>query len=38
MECTRCGKHLEEHEIEYDYVGNEWCNECLEEETNREIV
>lgn len=32
-----CGKYLEEHEIKYDYMGNEWCEKCLEEETIREI-
>lgn len=37
MECTMCGKYLAKHEIKYDYMGNEWCEECLEEETNREI-
>lgn len=36
MECTMCGKYLEE-QIRYDYMGNEWIEKCLEEETIREI-
>lgn len=37
MECIRCEKELENKEIQYDYMGNEWCEECLEEETNMEF-
>ena len=37
MECTRCDRYLEEHEIQYDYIGNEWCEKCLNEESERKI-
>jgi len=36
MECVRCEKELLEEEIEYDYMGNEWCKECMKEEMERE--
>ena len=29
--------YLEYHQIEYDYMGNEWCHDCLEEEKMREV-
>lgn len=35
-ECCRCETELDENTVEYDYMGNEWCKECLDEETNRE--
>lgn len=37
MECVRCQKELHDEEIQYDYAGNEWCKECLDEETAREF-
>lgn len=37
LECTVYGKYLEEHEIKYDYMGDEWCEKSLEEETIHEI-
>lgn len=33
MECCRCEIELEENTVEYDYMGNEWCEKCLEKET-----
>lgn len=35
MECGLCKKWLEDDEIVYDYIGNERCEECLNEETNQ---
>lgn len=36
MQCVMCDKELNENEVVYDYVYNEYCKECLEEETKRE--
>jgi hypothetical protein len=35
MECTLCGEWVEENKIFYDYVGNEHCEKCLDDETNK---
>lgn len=37
MGCCRCHIELEEDKVKYDYMGNEWCEKCLEEETNRDF-
>lgn len=35
MECCRCNIELDDKDIHYDYMGNEWCKSCLDEETQR---
>lgn len=32
MECLLCDKQLEENEVVYDYTGNEYCTDCLDQE------
>ncbi len=39
MECMGCGEFIDEEneQIAHDYMGNEWHEKCLQEETDRPI-